>query len=103
MDPNFGWRGDLRCHLCKTTFPYMYCNICYLQLCNAYVWEHISDDLQVKKNPHKCVIQRARIHRQRTDLPTVGFLKATSIAKDNNGISSSNRTFINTYHIKYKH
>lgn len=49
MDPNFGWRGDLRCHLCKTTFPYMYCNICYLQLCNAYVWEYISDDLQVKK------------------------------------------------------
>lgn len=55
MDPNFGWRGDLRCHLCKTTFPYMYCNIFHLQLCNAYVWEHILDDLQVKKKPHTIV------------------------------------------------
>lgn len=102
MDPNFGWRGDLRCYLCKTTFPYMYCNIFHLQLCNVYVWEHISDDLQVKK-PHSCVIQKARIHRLRTDLQTDGFLKATSIAKDQEGRSSSDRTFINTYHIKYKH
>lgn len=33
----------------------------------------------------------------------VGFLKATSIAKNQDGRSSLNRTFINTYHIKYKH
>lgn len=51
---------------------------------------------------HNCVIQKARIHWQRTDLQTVGFLKTTSIAKDQDGRSSSNRTFINTYHIKYK-
>lgn len=55
------------------------------------------------KKTHSCVIQKAMIHRQRTDLQTDGFLKATSIAKDQEGRSFSDRTFINTYHIKYKH
>lgn len=53
MDPNYGGQDVLRCNLCETPVPSMYCNIFHLKFCNVCVWEHISNNLHVKKKkPH---------------------------------------------------
>lgn len=53
MNPRCSAQDVLRCHLCETPGPPLYCDICYVHLCTTCGGQHILDETEHKVVPFK--------------------------------------------------
>ncbi|XP_062605492.1 uncharacterized protein LOC134267287 [Saccostrea cucullata] len=95
MDPRFSAQDVLRCDLCETPVPPMYCDFCHVKLCKACVGEHLSDlskehkvvPYKEKGTSPKCpthVGKLCELHCKECDLPVCSLCLSSKIHKGHN-------------------